>query len=230
MIKVKKILIGTALSGILVASAGIGTYSWYTAQKEAAGQIVNGTFSLGDMGQLFQHEKFAPSQLLMSDWNSINNTGDLDQLLRVTYTHSVDNNAVNVKKYKVGYIAVKSKLKPDGTYKEVTKAKLNALLNGTTNMVTAASDNGYTTAGAILTSSADPNAIVTSKTSTLGDGSKFWSLKPGEHIDIIFGVKLSENAGNEFQGVKYDANFKVEAKQTDNGSQYQADLGAVNNQ
>jgi len=36
-------------------------------------------------------------------------------------------------------------------------------------------------------------------------------------------VWLSERAGNEYQVVKYDAEFKVEAKQTDNGAEYQSE-------
>jgi hypothetical protein len=33
MKKVKKALIATSLAGALVASAGFGTYSWFTAEK-----------------------------------------------------------------------------------------------------------------------------------------------------------------------------------------------------
>jgi spore coat-associated protein N len=36
----------------------------------------------------------------------------------------------------------------------------------------------------------------------------------------MFGVKLMDTAGNEYQGAQYDATFKVEARQTDLDSQF----------
>lgn len=226
----KKALIGTALAGTLVAGTGFGTYSWFTAEKTAKGTIVNGTFSLGELGQLFKHEQFAPSQLLMGDWNTVENTGSMNQVLRATYTHKVDNAELNVNKYKVGYMALKFKEKPDGDVLKASKNKLEALLNGTTNPINAklADSSPYETESGILSdeqvqSLTKQQGDISSKVITLGDGNKFWKLKKNEKIDIIFGVKLSESAGNKYQGVKYDAEFKVEAKQTDNGAKYKSE-------
>ncbi|MFK9091955.1 TasA family protein [Bacillus salipaludis] len=230
MKKWQKALIGSALAGTLVAGSGFGTYAWFTAEKKATGTIVNGTFSLGDMGQLFKHKNFAPSQLLYSDWNTVDNTGSMDQVLRATYTHKLDNANVNVNKYKVGYIALKYKEKPSGDVLKDSKYKLEALFNGTTNplSMSKAESSNYEVETGILSDSEVQSLVEqqgdqSSKVIKIGDGNKFWKLKTDEYIDIIFGVKLSDKAGNEYQGVKYDAEFKVEAKQTDNGAEYQSE-------
>jgi spore coat-associated protein N len=241
MNKLKKALLGTTIAGSLVIGAGIGTYSWFTAEKTATGNIVNGTFGLGDMGTLFDQQKFAPSQLIYSDWQLVENTGNLDQLLRATYTHSVNSANATVKKYKVGYLALKFKQKPTEDQLIAYKQKLGALFNGTYNDVTprlkaAVGNNVEVEQGilsddqvkSLMSSRAQGQGDNMTRTITLGDGTKFWSLKEGQYIDIMFGVKLSENAGNEFQGVGYTGSFKVEAKQTDEGAQYQADIDTVN--
>ncbi|CRK80825.1 hypothetical protein [Neobacillus massiliamazoniensis] len=232
MRKWQKTLIGSALAGTLVVGAGIGTYSWFTAESKSAGTIVNGTFSLGELQPLFNHDQFAPSQLLFSDWNTIKNTGSMDQVLRATYSHKIDHANVNINKYKVGYIALKYKEKPNGDVLKDYKYKLDALLNGTTNPISSfakADPSNYEVETGVLSDSEVQSLMKaegdkSSKVITLGDGKKFWKLKTDEYIDIIFGVKLSENAGNDYQGVKYDAEFKVEAKQTDNGAKYQSEL------
>lgn len=238
MKKLQKALLGTAIAGTLVIGAGIGTYSWFTAEKTASGTIENGTFGLADMGTLFNQQKFAPSEVVFSDWQNVQNTGNLNQILRATYTHSVNTEAASVKKYKVGYIALKFKQKPDKDVFKGQQIRLNALINGVTNDAPkskAVSSNFETEEG--ILSDDQVNGLVKAqaqgqgdnmtRTLTFGDGTKFWRLKEGEYIAILFGVKLSENAGNEFQGVGYTGEFKVEAKQTDDGAQYQSDLDAA---
>jgi spore coat-associated protein N len=224
MKKWQKALIGTALASSLVIGSGVGTYAWFSAEKTAKGAMENGTFSLGEMGQLFKHQGFAPSQLLFSDWQTIENTGNMDQLLRGTFSSKVNSSAANINKYKVGYIALKYKVKPNEEVLKAYKYRLEAVLDGTTNPI-----NGFDLKSSEVEleygvlSSDEVSAFAgkpTAKTITLGDGSKFWSLNNNEYIDIVFGVKLSEEAGNEFQGVQYDAEFKVEAKQSDNGAEY----------
>lgn len=223
MSKWKKILLGTAIAGMLAIGSGmIGTYSWFTAESSAKGTLVNGDFSLGEMEDLFDHQQFAPSQLLFSDWQTINNTGDLDQLLRATYTHEVDKQNSNIDAYKVGYTALKYKEKPDEDELNDQKYELEKLLEGTTNPINPLSSDSKMVSG-ILTND-DINTLsddTSSETLTLGDDSEFWSLNADDYIEIVFGVKLNENAGNEFQGAQYNATFKVEAKQTDDGASYQ---------
>ncbi|MDY0410156.1 hypothetical protein ACFFIS_01770 [Virgibacillus soli] len=222
MKKWKKVLLGTALAGTLTIGAGFGTYSWFTAETSATGTLVNGTFSLGEMGQLFDHEQFAPSQLLFSESQTVENTGDLDQILRATYTHQI-NKDIDINPYTVGYTAYKYKGKPDESVLEDQIYELEKLLEGITNPVApSAVDPDVQVVMGILTDGNihKLNGNNASETITLGDGDEFWQLASDEYIDIVFGVKLNENAGNDYQGVQYNAEFKVQAKQTDNGAQY----------
>jgi spore coat-associated protein N len=226
MKSLKKALLGTALAGTLVVGAGYGTYSWFTAQSQAAGTIDNGTLALGELQSLFKHEGFAPSQLLYSDFNIIENTGNLEQQLKATFTHSVDK--ANVSKYKVGYVAIKYKEKPDGDVIKNFKIRIGNLINGnpTTSRTALASNADYELEEGVLTEEevqslmkAQADGAKTSKTINLGNGN-FWKLKDDQYIGITFGVMLSEKAGNAYQGAHYDAEFKVEATQVDEGAEY----------
>jgi spore coat-associated protein N len=228
----QKSLIGTALASTLAIGAGLGTYAWFNAESKATGVMVNGSFSLGEMGQLFNQQKFAPSQLLFSDWQTIKNTGSLDQILRATYTHNTNSVNANVNKYKVGYIALKYKVKPSGDVLNAYKYKLEALLNDMTNpikpnpIISIKSSSSDIEVMFDIISNENVSKLtrkLANKTITLGDGDQFWNLKNNEYIDIVFGVKLSKNAGNEFQGVNYASEFKVHARQTDNGAEYQSE-------
>src|SRR5690625_7802607 len=179
------------------------------------------------MEQLFDHQQFAPSQLLYSDWQTINNTGDLDQILRATYTHDINKDDVNNDTYKEGYNALKYKEKPDEDVLNHQKYELEKLLDVTTNPINPMSvDSADVEVVTGLLLGEDENTVSddkSSKTITLGDGDEFWTLDSDEYIEIVFGVKLTEEAGNNYQGVQYDAEFKVEAKQTDDGAEYGSD-------
>lgn len=244
MKNIKKALIGTALAGSLIAGAGIGTYSWYTAESHASGSIETGTFGLSQMGSLFDQKKFTPSQVIFSDPQTIENTGSLPQILKATYTHKVDK--ANLSKYKVGYFAYKFKANQPSDVPPKTKDKLQAVLDGTFNIVdsnapspslksTASSSNVETDQGVLdeqqlqsLSARTTNKQGALEKTIMIGDGDKqkFWTLKKNEQIVITFAVKLSENAGNEYQGVSYQASFDVEGKQVDSGAQYQSEINA----
>ena len=227
----KKALLGTALAGAMVVSAGFGTYSWFTDVKTANGTIDNGSLTLGMDTELFAHKKFAPSQVLLSDYKTIENTGDLDQVLRATYTHSI--NKASIKKYKVAYLAMKY----TGNIDEAEKVRFKSFAqkgfeNGNSNIVM---DNGlakksvnYEVEAAYL-SEEQVNALQAKKVSNeetikFGKG-KFWKLNEGQKIDIFFMVKLLDSAGNEYQGAHYDAEFKVEAKQTEDGAEFGPEAG-----
>jgi spore coat-associated protein N len=224
----KKALLGTALAGAMVVSAGFGTYSWFTDVKTANGTIDNGSLTLGMDTELFAHEYFAPSQMLISDWKLIENTGSLDQILRASYTHSVDK--ASVKKYKVGYMAIKYAERPNETVmKNMEIAFQKGFDKGMTNpvlgMASAKSAASYEVEGGVLTEEeanalqAQVKAANHEKTINFGQG-KFWKLKDNQYIEIMFAVKLLDSAGNEYQGAHYDAEFKVEAKQTDDGAEF----------
>ena len=225
MNKMKKYLLSIAFVGILIAASGIGTYAWFTSESKAEGTLVNGTLSLGEMESLFDHQGFTPSQLLYSEWQTIDNTGDLDQALRATYTHNVDKENIDISQYKVGYTALKYKEKPDEDELEQQKYELEKLFDGTTNPINPFSEHAgdVEVSSGLLTNEemSTLNDAKTGETIILGDNDEFWALDADEYIDIVFGVKLSDKAGNDFQGIQYDAEFKVEAKQTDKGAKYE---------
>lgn len=221
----KHLFLGTALAGALAIGAGVGTYSWFTSETNANGTLVTGTFSLGEMEQLFDHQAFAPSQLLFSDWQTINNTGDMDQVLRATYSHQL-NKEVPIEAYKVGFTALKYTEKPDEDELQDQIYELEKLFEGTTNPLNPyyVPTSGVEVMSGILSAdqvkALSEEDITSSQSLTLGEDHEFWTLEADEYIDIVFGVKLSDTAGNEYQGAQYDAEFKVEAKQTDNGAEF----------
>src|SRR5699024_2456822 len=191
MNKMKKYLLSIAFVGILIAASGIGTYAWFTSESKAEGTLVNGTLSLGEMESLFDHQGFTPSQLLYSEWQTIDNTGDLDQALRATYTHNVDKENIDISQYKVGYTALKYKEKPDEDELEQQKYELEKLFDGTTNPINPFSEHAgdVEVSSGLLTNEemSTLNDAKTGETIILGDNDEFWALDADEYIDIVFG-------------------------------------------
>ncbi|AST94925.1 TasA family protein [Shouchella clausii] len=232
MKKVKSLklaMIATAFVGALVIVLGSGgSFSWFTGETSATGEIKNGTLEINhgeDIdGNIVQAESFAPSQLIFGDWLSIENTGTLDTHLQATYDHSVDLN-VPIDAYKVGYIAIKYTTTPGRDVYEDAQYKLDQLFNGITNEVQSfshtAEANGVEVVAVLIDEQAyDENAdqFVLGDGSLQGPDNEFWQLDEGQYIDLNFGVKLDENAGNEYQGAVYTASLEVLAKQTDQGA------------
>jgi len=234
MKNIKKALLGTTLVGALVVSAGFGTYSWFTSETSAAGEIENGTLQLNN-GQnitekIIDGVDFAPSQLKYGEWMSIDNTGSQNTHIKATFNQSLDDD-INIKKYKVGYIALKYKEKPNKDVLKASKIKLEKLFEGTTNVVdtfNVAADEievapGVTAVtGIVGEDGAAGFKAVSNKEWMLGEGTNqpFWRLKSDQYIDVMFAIKLDETANNAYQGVKYTADLKVQAKQADEGSKY----------
>lgn len=231
MKKTKKFLLGTAIAGALVASAGLGTYSWFTSETKAHGEIENGILQINNGNDietpLFSEKKFAPSQLQYGNWVTLSNTGDLDTHLKATYSHSVDK--ASLEEYEVGYIAMKYTTTPDKDIYEDSKIQLANLFEGTTNErpLSTLVPEGVEVVSGMLKGKQVKSMMNTAGTSGEfilgegGEGDPFWSLNEGQYIDIMVGIKLGEHAGNEYQGAKYSATFKVNAKQTDDGAQYE---------
>ncbi len=219
MKKPKKILLGTSIAGMILASASMGTYSWFTSETNAFGEMKTGTFEINhgaDIEEaLFAGEKFAPSQLQYGEWVSVSNTGDMDAILKATYNHSVDK--ATLEKYEVGYMAMKYTVQPGEDVYEDSKIALENLFNGTTNERSLLSENvpeGVEVVGKVLTQAeADAGEI------QFGEGD-FWELEEGQYIDIMVGIKLDESAGNEYQGATYNATLTINAKQTDDGAEF----------
>ncbi|ASK63527.1 hypothetical protein CFK37_15880 [Virgibacillus phasianinus] len=232
MKKAKKFLLGTALAGTLIATASLGTYSWFTSETEAQGEMVNGELEINNNNDvetpIFSGEKFTPSQLQYGNWITIKNTGDLSSHLKATYSQSVDK--ASLAEYEVGYMAMKYTTKPDQDVYEQSEIKLANLFEGTTNERSFSKPgilNGVEIVSGVLTGK-QANAMMKAGNKsggfTIGDGAQgdqFWKLSQGQYIDIMFGIKLGEGAGNEYQGAQYNGIFNVKAKQTDEGSKYE---------
>ncbi|MFD4704673.1 hypothetical protein ACFWM3_07375 [Gottfriedia sp. NPDC058432] len=236
MKKMKRALLGTTLVGALVVSVGFGTYSWFTSETNAAGQIVNGTLQLNN-GQNITEKvidgvDFAPSQLKYGEWMTVDNTGTLATNIKATLNQKLDKD-VNIKKYKVGYIAIKYKQKPTGDVQKAAKIKLDKLFDGTTNVVqsqTFSNESEIAPGVSAVTGLVGEEGVagytaVSNKNWQLGNGANqgFWKLKSDEYIDMMFAIKLDETANNDYQGVKYSADLKVQAKQVDEGSKYEGE-------
>src|SRR5699024_12522585 len=92
--KVKKVFLATSLSAALIATAGLGTHSWFTSETNAHGEMKNGALEINngvDIEEpLFEGENFTPSQLEYGNWVSMLNTGDLVEIFTATYSHSID--------------------------------------------------------------------------------------------------------------------------------------------
>ncbi len=237
MKKVQKALLATSLAGALAVSAGYGTYSWFTSSTKANGNIENGTLSVNNgediSTKLFSASKIAPSQVVKGDVVTIDNTGNMAETLKMTYTSTVDKAPASP--YKIYYLAFKYKIQPDkdeiedwrmewekgffnGNHNEQSMQALKkskALPKGVkvvTGEVTAEEAQAMST----LAKTAKAN---NTKTFKFGND-EFFTLQEDEYIGIVFDVKLDQKAGNEYQGAKYDGTLTVQAKQTDTGAKY----------
>jgi spore coat-associated protein N len=230
MNKAKKALIATSLAGALVVSAGYGTYSWFTAEKSATGTITNGTLTLGDAsGHLFDHAKFAPSQLLMANWTSFENTGNLAEIFKVTYTESLNMAQGSLGNYSFqGYaLTVPTSYNLTNADKAFYENAIRSYLGGGNPTTAAAAELPKLPDGSSVQKidSAQDAKAATAKAATANDSrttSPGWeqTLPVGYKIVIIAGVKLSSDAGNEYQGAVYNGTLKVNGKQTDKGAQF----------
>ncbi|MCM3529424.1 hypothetical protein [Cytobacillus oceanisediminis] len=237
MFKLKNAFLGSALVGAIVVSGSFGTYSWFTSQTNASGEITNGTLEINNsqdmQTKIIEATGFAPSQLKYGEWLKIENTGDMDAYLKATYNQSLSTD-VPLDAYKVGYIAYKFSEGQEMTEDilEESRIYLDQLFKGTTNEVTQAAKTiapgVEMIVGFVEGAEAEPAAkgMAGKPKMLLGDGSKegekheFWQLNDDQYIDLSFAIKLDENAGNEYQGVTYSSNLNVTAKQMDDGAKY----------
>ncbi|SDC75370.1 hypothetical protein [Shouchella lonarensis] len=232
--KLKVAMIGTAFAGALALVVGTnGSFSWFTSQTSANGELKNGTLELNNgndiSGDIVQASSFAPSQLIFGDWLKIENTGTLDAHLQATYEHEINVNA-SIDPYKVGYIAIKYKKTPDTDVFKDAQYELEKLFDGITNEIGALNKSTKRTHVTedveIEVNLIDEDEVNNAGSFVLGDGAldgeknEFWKLEEDQYIDLNFGVKLDEKAGNEYQGAVYEATLNVLGKQTDNGALY----------
>jgi spore coat-associated protein N len=237
MFKLKNAFLGSALVGAIVVSGSYGTYSWFTSETNATGQITNAKLEINNgqdmQSKIIEATGFAPSQLKYGEWLKIENTGDMDAFLKATYNQSLSAD-VPLDAYKVGYIAYKFSEGEEMTEDilEESRIYLDQLFKGTTNEVTPEAKKiapgVEMIVGFVEEEEIEPAAkgVAGKAKMLLGDGSKkgekheFWQLNDNQYIDLSFAIKLDENAGNEYQGVTYSSNLNVTAKQMDDGSKY----------
>src|SRR5699024_5548271 len=195
---IKKFLLATSLSAMLIAAAGFGTHSWFTSETNAHGKMQSGVLEINDgmdiEESLCDGQAFTPAQLEYGNWVSLSNTGDLDAHLKATYSHSIDKASLDA--YEVGYIAMKYNVKRDQEALDAAKIELDNLFDGVTNERSPMSISGDAEIyGEIFSEDeVDSGEII------FGDGSEdsFWELDEGQYIDIMIGVKLDESAGNDY--------------------------------
>jgi spore coat-associated protein N len=237
MNKAKKALLATSLAGALVVSAGYGTYSWFTAEKATSGTITNGTLTLSDWdGNLFNQAKFAPSQLLIGNWVSITNTGNLDQIIKVSYDESLNMPARSLSSYTYSGYAIRMPANATlpNTVKKFYEALITADLGGGNKPHAAADTNapdlpegaevvkidGSNAQEAADSANAQKSAAVASKDTRHLEVDPFTQFSAGEKIYFIMGVKLDQWAGNDYQNAVYNGTLKFNGKQTDPGALY----------
>lgn len=226
--KAKIALFYIAVVGLLIAFSGGGTFSWFTSQTTATGEMQNGKLELNNGEDIelsiFEGSKFTPSQLEYGNWLTISNTGDLDTYLKATYSHSVDK--ASLEGYDIGYMAMKYTVQPDKDTMEQAKIELANLFDGTTNERPASINlsDDVEVFGGMLTDDKVSLMNVDSGEIAIGEGEdedSFWGLEEGQYIDVMFGLKLDESAGNEYAGAIYNATLTVDGKQIDTGAEFQ---------
>ncbi|MFD0050297.1 TasA family protein [Actinomycetes bacterium NPDC127524] len=247
MKNIKKALIATSMAGAVLVSAGYGTYSWFTSETQASGTIQDGTLSVNDgksiTTKLFDEKNLAPSEYVSGNFITLDNTGSLDQVLKLTYSASVDK--APAAPFKIYYVALKYKEKPSGDVLKDWKTEWEkGFFKGNHNpapsqaralaaapALPALPAGVEAVTGELSSADVQSMAAAVSKKAA-GDGSKqysigdndFFTLKSDQYIDIAFDVKLDENAGNEYQAATYSATLKAEAKQTDDGAKYESEI------
>lgn len=196
MNKTKKALLGTALAGAIVVGASAGSYAWFTASYDAAGTITNHTLTINNGTDnaavtLFENAGLLAPGLEFSDNISIENTGTMDQILRVKTDLALYDGATNIgtpdkSAYEISLV---------GTFKRgATTYNIN--LTG----LNAEALDDYLGNNKWL-----PDAN--------GAEAENQQFKPGDKLDVALKVKLKESAGNEYQGLSLKGSVNVEARQ-----------------
>ncbi|MFF2876376.1 hypothetical protein ACFVR2_08650 [Gottfriedia sp. NPDC057991] len=197
----KKGLIGTALAGSLVVSAGYGTYSWFTAQVEASGTIQNSTLELNN-GQTeaaikFSPEKLAPSRITTIAPIIIENTGEEPMFVRGKVNFTLENNPNNIKPNK---------------FLRAYEVQPTVLYNGQE-----IADLGWLDIADLQPLLDKWLPSKDGSGSTPNDPGQF---NAGDKIQIKLQLRLKENAGNEFQGASLKVDFAFEGKQIDENAAF----------
>ncbi|MBO9128496.1 hypothetical protein [Bacillus sp. 165] len=200
MKNVKKALLGTALAGALVVGGGYGTYSWFTAQVTASGEVQNTTLELNngvvEAGSLFpEGKKLAPSRETGEKTITIVNTGEENMFVRGKIDFMVEKDNEPAKNLLKGY-RVQPVLKYNG---EVI------------------ADLGW-----VEIKDLQPllDQWLPGKDGTGNNPADSGQFAAGDKFEIVLNVMLEKNAGNEYQGATLKGNFEFQGKQIDENAKF----------
>jgi len=212
MNKMKKALLGTALAGAVVAGASAGTYAWFNAEYVTSGAITNHTLTINEQTEVYEPlsfggaftttgedaTKLAPGRTV-SDSFSIENTGSMNQILRAQLDIMLKDSDGNV-------------MTPNSV-----KGVYNIRAYGTF-------ERGGTSYSFDIAGNADVIDAWFGNSRFIPDANgadASWAyFRPDDKLTVNLDVKLSENAGNEYQGATISGGLEIDARQTDEGSKF----------
>lgn len=217
--RAKKMALGIALSGALIAGASYGTYSWYTSEVKATGEVTTKTFELTRTPytasrQIIDVKNMAPGRSFEypsentadEGWIGIQNSGQEPMFLRGKLDISLKDRSgtaiTETSEYnrKLGKYTfnISVHYQPKGgkrtLVKEYTFRDLSIddpRLSGFLNNWQP-SENGSTT-----------------------------PIQPGDKVFLkVHRVMLDSSANNDWQGDSMELNYNVEAKQVEDGAKF----------
>lgn len=201
--KIKKLALGVALSGALIAGAGYGTYSWYTSEVKATGSVQNTTFELNggaktDLGNLFTGT-LTPSHTTEEKSAVITNTGQEAMYLRAKFNFDVQGGSADKATLLSAY-----EVKPTLVYKGKTVAVPSAVDED---------GDGWVKVSDLQS--------VLDKWLPSEDGATSDKFASGDKLEIKLQLKLADTADNRWQGVTFSGDLAVQGKQTDEGAKFE---------
>ncbi|WP_053361524.1 SipW-dependent-type signal peptide-containing protein [Bacillus sp. FJAT-27251] len=264
MEKVKGLLTATALSGLILAGAGYGTYSWFSDQETVNGSVQNAVIELDNpTGNLIKltDKKLAPSRSAFSDYIFIDNKSTENTYLTATYESEVTGKAgVDLSYYRSATVIRIQPQEPNDDTKQKDLSAIKSYLDtGNTEEVKNLYLNTQNNVSFYILDGYNDDAVIEEIKQKVNQGNNVTVMQvekgkpanPGKpdkpenskepipvdniggseplgttysktifedmlthnkDIYVAYGVKLLENAGNEFQGASFEAkiNFLLE--------------------
>ncbi|WP_018922258.1 TasA family protein [Salsuginibacillus kocurii] len=204
MNKTKKVMVATALTGVLGVGAFFGTYSWFTdATATGESEVTAGTLEITDIANenvfLPEGEEFhiAPSRTVEGETITVANTGNMEVVPRLKLNMDVNGDDNN-----------------DNYNGEDLRDKYEVTMHFERE------DRGYDETRTLALSDVDEDRGIINQFFPEEDGFEY-PVAPGDDFEVTFDLKLKEEAGNEYQGSVVTGSLEVEAKQTDEGAEYE---------
>ena len=217
--RVKKFTLGLALSGALIAGASYGTYSWYTSEVKATGEVTTKTFELTrtpytasrkiiDVKNMAPGRSFEyPSENTEDEgWIGIQNSGQepmflrgkLDISLKDKNGNQIDDTSEYNRKLGKYTFNISVHYQPKGGKRVLVK--------------------DYALRDLSINDSRLANFLNNWQPSENGSTTP---IQPGDKVFLkVHRVMLDPSANNDWQGDLMELNYKVEAKQVEDGAQF----------